>query len=72
MKVIERFTAPVPSFFRKVRKAGLILTAAGGAILASPVALPAIVVAIGSYLLVAGTVLVAVSQATVPEAAPEK
>lgn len=72
MKLIERITAPVPSFFKKVRKAGLILAATGGAIVAAPVVLPAVVISIGSYLLVAGTILVAVSQVAVPEAAPQK
>jgi len=67
MNVLERMTAPTPKFFRIVRTIGLTLAAAGGAILASPVALPTIVVTIGSYLTVAGAVATAVSQAAVDE-----
>lgn len=67
MKIINRLKGPVPPFFRKVRLIGLALTAAGGALTASPVVLPGVVVNFGGYLLVAGAVLVAVSQATVTE-----
>jgi len=72
MKISKRFNAPVPSFFKKVRNAGLVIAAAGGAVLASPVELPELLVTAGGYILVAGTVLVAVSQATLPEKESEK
>jgi len=65
MNIVERLKAPTPKFFRVVRTIGLCLAAAGGAILASPIALPAAVIAAGGYLVVAGTVASAVSQAAV-------
>lgn len=54
-----------PPFFRKLRLIGLAVAAAGTAVLAAPVALPALVTAIGGYLIVGGTVATAVSQATI-------
>jgi hypothetical protein len=62
MKLNERFTSPTPKFYRKLRNFGLGLAAAGGAILASPIALPTAIVALGGYLIVAGTVAGAVAQ----------
>jgi hypothetical protein len=58
----NRFLSPTPKFHRIVRNIGLGLVAAGGAILASPVALPTAVIAWGGYLIVAGTVASAVAQ----------
>ncbi len=66
MNLIERAVSPTPTFFQKLRNIGLALAAISAAIIASPVALPAIVVTIAGYLAVAGTVLSAVSQVTVP------
>lgn len=63
--LIERGKADTPPFFKKLRLAGLILTAVGGTLVAAPIALPAVVVTIASYLLVAGSVVTAVSQVTV-------
>lgn len=63
MKLIERLTAPTPKFFKVLRNIGLGLAAAGGVIVASPIAVPALVVTIGGYLIVAGSVATAVSQA---------
>ncbi len=65
MSVIERLKAPTPKFFKKLRTIGLILAAAGGALVTAPVMLPTIVVTVGGYLLVAGGVASAVSQATI-------
>lgn len=65
MNIIDRLKAPSPKFFRVLRNVGLALAAAGAAILAAPVALPAIVTTIGGYLTVAGSVAGAVSMATV-------
>ena len=53
------------SFFRSLRNIGLCLAAAGATIVAAPVALPSIVVTIANYLIVAGSVAGAISQATV-------
>ena len=63
MNIIDRLKAPTPKFFKVLRNIGLGLAAAGGVIIASPIAVPAIVVTIGGYLIVAGSVATAVSQA---------
>jgi ABC-type xylose transport system permease subunit len=66
MNVIDRLASPTPTFFQKLRNIGLALAAVSAAIVASPVALPTIVVTIAGYLAVAGTMLGAVSQITIP------
>jgi uncharacterized membrane protein HdeD (DUF308 family) len=65
MQLIERMKAPTPKFFRVLRNVGLALAAAGGALLAAPVALPVGIVTAAGYLTVAGGVISAVSQAAV-------
>ncbi len=65
MSLAKRAAAPIPKFFRKVRTIGLCLAAAGGAIIASPIAVPAALVAAAGYLTLAGGVMAAVSQVTV-------
>lgn len=65
--IINRATAPTPKFFKVLRNIGLALATIGGAILTSPVVLPAVVVTVGGYLAVAGGVLSAVSQLTVDD-----
>jgi hypothetical protein len=73
MNIIERVQSPTPTFFKKVRKIGLILAAVSGAILAAPVALPATVITIATYLGLVGGVATAVSQtATEADAAEMK
>lgn len=67
MNLIERAQAPTPAFFKKVRNISLILAAISGTLLASPVALPLVVVKIAGYLAVAGSVASAVSQVTTEE-----
>jgi ABC-type xylose transport system permease subunit len=66
MTLVERAALPTPSFFQKLRTIGLALAAISAAIIAAPVALPTIVVTVAGYLAVAGTVLGAVSQITIP------
>jgi ABC-type xylose transport system permease subunit len=66
MNLLDRVVSPTPTFFQKLRSIGLALAATSGAIIAAPIALPAIVVTVAGYLAVAGTVLSAVSQITVP------
>lgn len=63
-KILNRAKAPTPKFFKVLRTVGLALAAAGGTILAAPIALPAIVTTIGGYVAVAGGVLSAASQLT--------
>ncbi|MBI1837507.1 MAG: hypothetical protein HYR91_09610 [Flavobacteriia bacterium] len=65
MGVIERMKAPTPKFFKVLRNIGLGLAATGGALIATPIAMPAMVVLIGQYLVVAGTVASAVAQTVV-------
>ena len=63
MSIIERMQEPTPKFFRVLRNVGLCLAAAGGVIVAAPIAIPTIIVTIGGYLIVAGSVATAISQA---------
>lgn len=56
-----------PPFFKKLRIVGLVTAAAGAAILAAPVVLPAAVVTIGGYLVVGGSVATAMSQAAITD-----
>jgi len=65
MSVVQRVKAPTPKFFRTLRTIGLALAAIGGAILASPIALPAGLVAAAGYIALAGGVVTAVSQTAV-------
>ena len=65
MTLTERLLAPTSKFFRIVLNIGLCLAAAGGAIVAAPVALPVIVITAAGYLIAIGGVMIAVAQATV-------
>jgi hypothetical protein len=67
MKIQERLKRPTPRFFRKLRNIGIALAAAGAAILAAPIALPAALISIAGYLAVAGTVATTISQAVVAD-----
>lgn len=64
MNIIQRVNSPTPRFFKTLRNVGLTVAAIGTTLIASPVALPAIVVTIAGYLSVAGGVISAVSQIT--------
>jgi hypothetical protein len=64
-KVVTRMQRKTPSFFKKLRTIGLGIAALGTAIVAGPVALPAIIIKIAGYLAVTGGVVVAVSQTAV-------
>lgn len=77
MSVVERVKAPTPKWFKVLRTIGITLASVGGAILASPVALPAGFVTAAGYLLLGGTVVSAVAQTGVkseeePKIAPEE
>ena len=67
MNAIKRAKAPTPKFFKVLRNIGLALAAVGGTILATPIALPVVVITIGGYLAVAGGIVSAVSQLTTTE-----
>ena len=64
-QIVNRMKRPTPRFFKKLRNAGLILAAAGTAIVTAQVTLPALLIKIAGYLVVAGTVASAVSQTAV-------
>ena len=64
MNIIKRIQAPTPKFFKVLRTIGLVLAAVGGTILATPVALPTVIISVGGYIAVAGGVISAVSQLT--------
>ena len=65
MKVLERLTAPTPPFFRKIRTAGLILTAISAAVISIPEQIPEAVGNAAGILAIIGTVMTGVSQAAV-------
>ena len=65
--IVERMQQPTPKFFQKLRNVGLTIAAVGASILASPVALPAVLLKIAGYLVVAGGVAGTISQATVKQ-----
>ena len=65
MSIIKRMRAPTPKFFRVLRNVGIVLTAAAGTLLTTPVSLPAVILTIAGYTAVAGSVMTALSQAAV-------
>ena len=71
MNLVERYNKPTPKFFKVLRNIGIALATAGGAIIAAPVSMPALVVTIATYMTVAGTVATAVSQAVVTDDVPK-
>ena len=64
-KVLKRIQRPTPTFFRTIRNAGVTLAAISTAIISEPVAVPAILVKVASYLAIGGAVAGAVSQTAV-------
>ena len=62
MSILERLNAPTPKFYRVLRNIGLCLIASGGVLVASPIAIPAAIVTLGGYLILAGSVATAISQ----------
>lgn len=71
MNILERYQKPTPRFFRILRAVGISLASGGAAVLAAPVALPAVLLSLAGYAVVAGSVVTAVSQAVVADAASE-
>ncbi|HEY9168350.1 MAG TPA: hypothetical protein VIN72_02575 [Lutibacter sp.] len=67
MKLLDRYKKSTPSFFRKLRNIGIAMAATGGAIIAAPIVLPALIITIATYLTVVGTVVTTVSQAVVSD-----
>ena len=67
MNLLKRFKEPTPPFFRRLRNIGITLATVGGTIIAAPIELSELLVNIASYLTVAGTVAVTVSQSVVQD-----
>lgn len=67
MNILNRYNKPTPKFFRILRNVGLGFATAGGTLLAAPIAMPMWIVSVATYLVVAGTVATAVSQAVVQD-----
>ena len=65
LTLAQRVVAPTPKFFKTLRTIGLVIGLVGGVILASPLALPAVVVTVGGYLALAGSIVTGVSQTAV-------
>ena len=61
MNYFERCSQPTPKFFKTIRTIGLILAAAGGAIMAAPFVLPVALITASSYMILAGSIATAVS-----------
>ena len=77
MNIVERVQAPTPKWFKVLRTIGITLVSIGGAVLASPVALPAGIVSVAGYLFLGGSIVTAVSQTGVkteeePKIEPEE
>ena len=64
-KMIKRMKQPTPKFFKKLRTVGIIAATSAATLIAAPIALPAVVVQLASYLAVAGTIMSTVSQVAV-------
>ncbi|WP_264521161.1 hypothetical protein [Flavobacterium sp. N1994] len=65
MNVLDRALAPTPKWFKILRSVGIALASVGGAIIASPVALPVGLVSAAGYLVLGGSVISVVSQTAV-------
>ena len=73
MKLIDRLKATTPKFYKILRNIGLGMAATGGILVASPITIPVVLVTIGGYLIVAGSVATAISQTvTTTEGEAEK
>jgi|LauGreDrversion4_2_1035121.scaffolds.fasta_scaffold40102_5 hypothetical protein len=66
-KLVKRWKAETPDFWKKVQKIGIGIGAVGGVIVGLPVALPAAVVTIGGYMVAVGSVAAVLSKLTVKD-----
>jgi len=62
--IVRRFKAPTPVFWKKIRNKMILIGTVSGALLAAPIALPAIVVTLAGYGLAVGSVGAILAQAT--------
>jgi ABC-type xylose transport system permease subunit len=63
----DRWSAKTPTFWKKVQRVGIVAGALGAALIAAPIALPAVLVTASGYLVAAGGVTAALSQLTVED-----
>ena len=63
----DRWSAKTPTFWKKVQRVGLVAGALGAALIAAPIALPAVLVTASGYLVAVGGVTAALSQLTVED-----
>ncbi len=67
MKIKDRFLAPTPKFWKKVRNVMIGIGTVSGAIIATPAALPVGIVTLATYGLTIGSLGAALSQLTVED-----
>jgi hypothetical protein len=73
LNVVDRALAPTPKWFKILRTVGIALASVGGAIIASPVALPVGLVSAAGYFVLGGSIISVVSQTAVKsEEEPKK
>lgn len=72
MKIINRFKSPTPKFYKHLRNIGLGFASIGGMILTAPVSLPASLITLGGYILLAGGITSTIAQSVVHENHEEK
>lgn len=63
----DRWSSKTPTFWKKVQRVGLVAGALGAALIAAPIALPAVLVTASGYLVAVGGVTAALSQLTVED-----
>ncbi|WP_262922019.1 hypothetical protein [Hymenobacter cellulosivorans] len=71
LSLLDRVTLRTPRFFRKVRTVSAAVGAVGAVLVASPALLPAGLVALGGYLVLAGSIGAAVASVAVEPGAQE-
>ena len=64
MEILKRIKEPTPDFWKKIQKVGLALGVIGGAFIASPSTL---LVEIGGYIIMSGSIVAGLSQLTSTE-----
>lgn len=64
MSLKERWQSKTPTFWKKVQRIGVACGIVGAAIVSAPIALPAAIVSVSGYLIVAGSLTAALSQLT--------
>lgn len=67
-KLVKRWKAETPDFWKKVQTIGISIGAVGGIIVSAPVALPAALITIGGYMVAVGSVAAVLSKLTVKDA----